>query len=464
MITATFPRQRPLQPGQSIDLRFRAQIAAGIPAGTTLTNTGLVTWNTPTETASASASITIAGAPPPGAGTLNGTAWLDANFNKAPDIDEPRLQGWTVALFLNGVQLQTVLTDANGVYRFSNVAPTDGTSNRYELRFTAPGAGPNTAKLGIADSVFTNSLQRITGITVPSNNNVQNLNLPIAPNGVVYNSLTRAPIPGATLNLLRAGTPLPASCFDDTAQQGQITQAGGYYRFDLNFSDPACPTGSSYLIQVTAPAGIYLAGESKTIPATSDAATAAFSVPACPGTVNDASPAVPFCEAQGSAFAPPPSVAPRSAGTAYYLNLTLDGTAVPGSNQIYNNHIPVDQQIAGSFSITKTTPLLNVTRGQLVPYTITIGNAAQARLLQGVQIVDRYPAGFRYVKGSARLDGVPTEPTVAAGQLAWNGLNFGSSRSSHDHAVARSRRRCWRRRVRQPRAGHPGRDGPALVW
>src|SRR5690349_12878006 len=184
----------PLQPGQSIDLRFRAQIAAAVPAGTTITNTGLVTWNTPTETASASASVVIAGAPVPGAGTLNGTAWLDANFNKVPDTAELHLQGWTVALFLNGVQLQSVLTDVNGVYRLSNVAPTDGTSNRYELRFSAPGAGPNTAKLGIADSVFTNSLQRITGITVPSTSSLQNLNLPIAPNGVVYNSLTRGPI------------------------------------------------------------------------------------------------------------------------------------------------------------------------------------------------------------------------------------------------------------------------------
>ncbi len=210
VITANYSTVNgPLQPGQSIDLRFRAQIAAAVPAGTTITNTGLVTWNTPTETASASASVVIAGAPVPGAGTLNGTAWLDANFNKAPDTGEPPLMGWTVALLLNGVQLQSVLTDANGVYRFINVAPTDGTSNRYELRFSAPGAGPNTAKLGIADSVFTNSLQRITGITVPSNNNVQNLNLPITPNGVVYNSSTRAPIAGATLTMLRAGTPLP---------------------------------------------------------------------------------------------------------------------------------------------------------------------------------------------------------------------------------------------------------------
>src|SRR5213078_5231155 len=90
-----------------------------------------------------------------------------------------------------------------------------------------------------------NWLQRITDIAVPSGSNLQNLNLPIGPNGVVYNSMTRAPIAGVTLNMLGAGspTPLPATCFDDPAQQGQITQAGGYYRFDLNFSDPACSGG-----------------------------------------------------------------------------------------------------------------------------------------------------------------------------------------------------------------------------
>src|SRR5215470_12833740 len=49
----------PLQPGQSIDVRFRANIASGLPAGTTLTNTGVVTWNNPPQTASASVSIDI---------------------------------------------------------------------------------------------------------------------------------------------------------------------------------------------------------------------------------------------------------------------------------------------------------------------------------------------------------------------------------------------------------------------
>jgi large repetitive protein len=410
-----------LQPGQSIDVRFRVQIASGLAAGTTLTNTAVVTWNNPPQTASASVSIDIGGVP--GSGSLNGTAWLDANFNKIADPGEPLLQGWTIGLYLNGALVQSVVTDVNGVYRFSSVPPTDGTTNRYELRFTAPGAGPNTAKLGKADSAFTNWLQRITNIGVSSGSNIQNLNLPIWPNGVVYNSLTRAPIAGATLKMLHGTTPLPATCFDDPAQQGQITQAGGYYRFDLNFSDPGCPGGSSYLLQVTAPGSSYVAGVSLVIPPTTGAATAPYSVRTCP---QDALPAIPYCEAQASEFAPPPSVAARSAGTQYYLNLTLDSSAVPGSNQIYNNHIPLDPQLAGAFSITKTTPSLNVTRGQLVPYTITINNAIGASL-QGEQVVDRYPAGFRYVPGSARLDGVPSEPKVAAGQLVWNGLNFSSS-------------------------------------
>jgi uncharacterized repeat protein (TIGR01451 family) len=410
-----------LQPGQSIDVRFRAQIASGLPVGTTLTNTAVVTWNNPPQTASASVSIDIGGVP--GSGSLNGTAWLDANFNKIADLGEPLLQGWTVGLYLNGALVQSVLTDASGAYRFSSVPPTDGTANRYELRFTAPGAGPNTAKLGKADSAFTNWLQRITNITVPSGSNLQNLNLPIGPNGVVYNSLTRAPIAGATLKMLHGSAPLSATCFDDPAQQGQITQVGGFYRFDLNFSDPGCPSGNSYLIVVTAPTSNYVAGESQVIPPSSNAATAPFSVLTCP---TDALPAIPYCEAQASEFAPPLSVLARSVGTQYYLNLTLDGTAVPGSSQIYNNHIPLDPQLAGAFSITKTTPLVNVTRGQLVPYTITISNAIGAPL-QGEQVVDRYPAGFRYVRGSARLDGQPAEPTVTGLQLAWNGLSFGSS-------------------------------------
>src|SRR5439155_247589 len=275
-------------------------------------------------------------------------------------------------------------------------------------------------------SPFTNGLQRISGIIVPSGANLQGLNLPIHPNDVIYNSVARTPVVGATLTLLdaRSASPLPASCFDDAVQQGQITLADGYYKFDINFSDPAaCPSGGDYLIGVTAPAGTnYAAGYSQIIPPTSNASTAAFSVPACLGSAADAIPGTAlFCEVQPSEFAPPASVPRRSAGTAYYVHLMLDGSQIPGSSQIFNNHIPLDPQLLGSITITKTTPLLNVTRGQLVPYTITATNHS-GQLLSDVSIVDRLPAGFSYIKGSALVDGVPSEPAVTGRTLSWDGL------------------------------------------
>src|SRR5262249_8804381 len=91
---------------------------------------------------------------------------------------------------------------------------------------------------------------------------------------------------------------------------------------------------------------------------------------------------------------------------------------------IFNNHIPLDPQIAGALAISKTTSVLNVTRGQLVPYVITLNNRA-GQLVANVSIVDRLPAGFTYVAGSALLDGVPTEPSVGGSGLSWNGLVIG---------------------------------------
>jgi uncharacterized repeat protein (TIGR01451 family) len=77
----------------------------------------------------------------------------------------------------------------------------------------------------------------------------------------------------------------------------------------------------------------------------------------------------------------------------------------------------------GALSVSKTTPLVDVTRGQLVPYTITVTNVLTGPV-QGAALVDSFPAGFRYVKGSARLDDMPAEPTVSGFQLIWSNLSF----------------------------------------
>ncbi|HXV74686.1 MAG TPA: hypothetical protein VD788_00075 [Candidatus Polarisedimenticolaceae bacterium] len=413
----------PLAPGEAVVLRFRAILDPALLNGTVVTNTGVVSWNTPAQTASASVSIVVGGIP--GFAALNGSAWHDADFDDARDSTERALAGWSVELYGDGQLLHSALTDANGVYRIVGVEPNDVSGTVYELRFSAPGSGASTAMLGQAASPFTNGMQRIGDILVPPDANLQGLDLPIDPNGVVYNSVARIPVAGATLTLLDAGggSPLPANCFDDAAQQGQVTLGDGYYKFDVNFSDPACPPGAGYVIGVTPPPGTtYVAGYSQIIPPASDPSTAAFSVPACPGTVDDTVPSTAqFCEVQPSEFAPASSVAARAAGTVHHVHVTLDGSQAPGSSQIFNNHLPLDPEVNGSIAISKTTPLLYVTRGQQVPYTLRLNNLA-GTLLTDVSIVDRFPAGFAYVEGSAVLDGVPTEPTVAGRELSWSGL------------------------------------------
>jgi large repetitive protein len=413
----------PLAPGGTVTLRFRAVLNPALVVGTLVTNTGVVAWNTPTQTASASVSIVVGSVP--GAAVLSGSVWHDADFDQVHDSGERALAGWTVALYRDNVLWSSVVTDAAGAYRIIGVEPNDTTGVQYELRFSAPGAGPGTAMLGRASSPFTNGLQRISNILAPPGADLQGLNLPIQPNGVVYNSIARTPVPGATLTLLSAGSasPLPAGCFDDAAQQGQVTLADGYYKFDLNFSDPACPSGGDYLIAVTPPPGTtYVAGYSQIIPPASGPATASFSVPTCPGTAVDAVPSTPsYCEVESSEFAPPVSVPPGS--VIYRVHLTLDNSQTPGSSQIFNNHIPLDPQLNGAVAISKTTPLINVTRGQIVPYEITVHNVS-GQLLTSVSLVDRFPAGFAYVARSAVLDGVPTEPSVAGLELRWNGLTF----------------------------------------
>jgi len=420
----------PLPPRETVTLRFRAVIDPDLPFGTTVTNIAEVRWNDPEQSATASVSIDVGGLP--GSAAVNGNAWHDADFDNQQDVGERVLEGWTVEMYRNGTRVASRLTDASGAYRISGLVPNYQSEDQYELRFLAPGAGPRSAALGLADSGFTNYPQRIGNIVLASGANVLGLNLPIDPNGVVYNSVSRTPVPGAVVTLLSGfgGSPVPADCFDDPVQQNQVTLAGGFYKFDLNFSGPGCQPGD-YAIQVTPPADGYVAGPSEIIPASDDPATGAFQVPACPGTASDAVLATAgHCEVQVSEFAPPASVAARSAGTRHHSYLALDDSSIPGSSQLFNNHLPVDPELSGAVSVTKTTPMLNVTRGKLVPYLITVGNTVEIDL-QDVQVVDRFPTGFSYVRGSARLDGQPREPSVNGRELVWSGLTLGAS-SKHE--------------------------------
>ena len=413
-----------LDPGQNITLRFRAVINPNLVDGTTVTNEAQVWWNDPLQSETASVSIDVGGIP--GAGMLSGTVWHDADFTNTPDPGERLLEGWTVTLLRDSQPVRSTQTDVDGNFAMIGVMPNYLDGEQYSLSFTAPGAGLRTALLGSTDSDFTNGLQRIDDIIVQGGSNLRDLNLPIDPNGVIYDSVARAPIANAVVTLVdaRSGVTVPGICFDDPAQQDQVTLTDGYYKFDINFSDPACPSGVNYAIRVVPPGTGYVTGQSEFIPPASDETTAFFDVPACPASANDAIPVTAqHCEVQVAEFAPPVSVPAQSAGTAYHMHLRLDDTRQPGSAQIFNNHIPLDPRLDGAIAISKTTSLINVSRGQMVPYTITATNSFSADLTD-VTVVDRFPAGFKYVEGSARLDGVKTEPVVNGRELSWSNLTL----------------------------------------
>ncbi len=113
----------------------------------------------------------------------------------------------------------------------------------------------------------------------------------------------------------------------------------------------------------------------------------------------------------------------RTAGTNYHVHLTLDDSLVPGSTQIFNNHIPLDPILNAALAISKTTPMLNVTRGQLVPYTIIVRNVRTVPLLgreRGRSLPGRLPLhrGFRAGRRCA------VEPTLVGRELTWTDLTM----------------------------------------
>ena len=58
-----------------------------------------------------------------------------------------------------------------------------------------------------------------------------------------------------------------------------------------------------------------------------------------------------------------------------------------------------------------------------MPYTIIASNVFGAPLY-GIRIVDRFPAGFKYVVGSARLDGQPVDPIINGLEMSWDNLTL----------------------------------------
>ncbi|HMK59717.1 MAG TPA: SdrD B-like domain-containing protein [Dissulfurispiraceae bacterium] len=340
--------------------------------------------------------------------SLQGHVWRDLNHDRVFNAGETPVPDWTVELLLNGVLVGNTVTAADGSYIFPNVSPGTG----YQVRFREPSSGavygyavPNEQGLAFTNGTVSATANpagatatdgTLSSLTILAGANILQQSLPLDPSGVVYDAVTRNPVRGATVVISGPAGFDPANhLVGGAANASQVTGASGYYQFLLL---PGAPAGT-YTLSVTSPAG-YMPAPSTMIPPT----TGPLAFPAT---------GVTAVQAQASA---PASGQP----TTYYFNFTK---AAGSTGTIVNNHIPLDPIMGGAIVVTKTTPLVNVKKGDLVPYTITATNTLSAALTS-IDVRDQLPPGFKYRHGSGTLNAVKTEPEVSGRNLAWRNLTF----------------------------------------
>jgi uncharacterized repeat protein (TIGR01451 family) len=351
---------------------------------------------------------------------VNGYVYLDKNHNRTRvgDGGQAGQAGWTVQLKKNGTLICTVITNSIGFYQFDNQhcpgyetgLPTSAAPD-FSIEFSKDGnhlpAVP-TATAGTPNS--TNG--SITGITLLAGAQVVEENLPLDPSGVVYDSSSRQPVAGAVVTITGPVGFDPAAMLT-TGSPTQTTGSDGLYAFFLQNGFP----NGVYSLSVVAPAG-YNAAPSTVLPACVGTAIIALLPDPARIQASDNAPAQSVPQANPAACVGALGTGANS--TQYYFSFNITNG---GSAPILNNHIPLDPMGSSQILITKTTPLVNVSRGDLVPYTITATNTL-ANPIANVAVRDQIPPGFKYRIGSASLNGAPLEPTVAGRVLTWPAQTF----------------------------------------
>jgi len=447
----------PLLPGKTIDLHFRATIGAGVAPGTTITNAAVVTWNNPQQSAAASASIQTP-KPPTLVMTKGGPVTMNIgqpgrftlNVQNTGTID-----AWNVTLqdrlpsgATGGMCTATPQILSAQVFQADGVTPAPGkvplsAGSDYTVTYSAAPACTLTLT-ALTPAAVIGASQRLivvyqTQLDANSRNGAKLTNVAGATqwyNGPASNTgrltfsckLTDG-TPGIAdcqdahtvtvaisivnitkqVSVVGGGAPLPGTQLDYLVH---VTNGSPNPATNVVITDNLNAAGPGVLSYVAGTATMN--GSANGVSVTGNIVTANYSAtygPLAPGGTID----LRFRATLGSPLAAGTSV--TNTGVVTWNNPPQSAS---GSVSIQVASIP-----AGALTITKTTSLLDVTRGQLVPYTITLTNVLGG-VVQGVTLIDRFPAGFRYVKGSARIDNTPAEPAVNGLQLTWSNLNFGS--------------------------------------
>jgi uncharacterized repeat protein (TIGR01451 family) len=94
-----------------------------------------------------------------------------------------------------------------------------------------------------------------------------------------------------------------------------------------------------------------------------------------------------------------------------------------GAPAVSVNFGQIRKTAVGVLVLTKSTPLVDVTAGQSVPYTITATNS-QNTTLPNISLTDLMPAGFKFRTGSGTVSGQRRDPVLSGRVLTWAHLRF----------------------------------------
>jgi len=365
------------------------------------------------------------------AASVGGTVWYDVgDGDQVLDGGDQRLPSWIVELVdpATGSVVRSTTTGADGSYRFGDVVP----GMKWNIRFRDPqsnvlwpwpvtresSAAPQQACA--ADAAIaggTSSTCRVDAqgvsqleVVLAAGQHLPGQSLPVDPSGVVYDAVSRDPVPGSVVTLAPVGT-----CAGFDPATAILNAAGGGYRIDgtsismtvgkegfyqFAFS-AAAPARCEFRLTVTPPSGYQFVSQ--------------------------------LIAPEGSALSPPGNsganylvqpngTAPSGAvgmDTRYHLEL-FAGSATAA---VVHNHLPLDTAVATGLVITKTGDRQTAEIGDTVQYTLTVRQTAGSAL-QTVNVIDRLPRGFTYIDGTARVDGrAAAEPVGRPGPLL--GFNVG---------------------------------------
>ncbi|MEN9627319.1 MAG: hypothetical protein RJA10_546, partial [Pseudomonadota bacterium] len=337
--------------------------------------------------------------------SLSGSVWLDQSGQpRQRDPGDPGLAGWTVELIdaRNGSLVATQLTQADGGYRFVGLEP----GVPFIVRFREPGSGvvygmPVNGEQGqpaapcSPSGVPSSCAERQQGpqlsVILAPGEELRQQSLPVDPSGVVYDSAARTPLPGSVVSL----TPVGSCPGWNPAAHVAGAQAGGYTIVGNSISMTTGASGFYQFVLLPSAPARCLFGIGVTPPPSHTFVS--VDIPPQPQPLVPTGPVGTVVRVQPQPEAPSGDPGPA---TVYHLQVEVGS----GTPEVVHNHIPVDPRVPAALALRKTGDRSVADIGDTVRYSVTV------RLTQGaaprqLTVVDRLPAGFTYIPGTAFADG-----------------------------------------------------------